>query len=419
MSLGNWGQSLLTAAASLAGGSIDLKDYSHASKTFRSNSYEYAPKLKFLFHTYFETNLEAYADQTNFGLLVKEVKLPTFTMQTAQLNQYNRKRIIQTKIKYDPIEITFHDDTGNNITKLWEAYYRYYYNDASKPQAVLMGSRGTSFAGQSSNPVTAYNDRNIYNESITGDDDWGFVGGQSDSTTGKKKAFFKNITVFGMNQHDYTAYTLVNPVITNFSHDTYNYNEGGGTMQNRMTIDYETVVYNYGSLDGREPGQIVTGFGDTAHYDTSPSPIMNAGANGMILGQGGLIDAAGGAINSLARGDIPGAIINAGVAYNNLQNPNLVENSALALTGMMYNTLLNTPTTRNTTFSSPTAGSTPGQLGTAGFPTVGARQSPPPITTDITAGTQNNGSSELNDFSGAGFPVDAPFGFNIGPTNIA
>lgn len=417
MSLGNWGQSLLNVAASLTGGDINLKDYTHASKTFRSNSYEYAPKLKFLFHTYFEINSAAYAGETNFGLLVKEVKLPAFTFQTAQLNQYNRKRIVQTKIKYEPIEIVFHDDAGNNVNKMWEAYYRYYYNDASKPQSVLMGARGTGMSGQSANPLTSYNDRNVYNDSISGDDDWGFIGGASNTASGVRTPFFKNITVFGMNQHNYTAYTLVNPIITNFSHDTYNYSEGGGTMQNRMTIDYETVVYNYGALDGRSPGQIVTGFGDQAHYDRSSSPIMNPGANGTILGRGGLIDAAGGAIESLANGDVLGAIVKAGTAYNNLQNPNLVENSALQLTGMLFNTLQNAPSNRNTTFSSPVAGSTPGQLGVAGYPTIGAISSPPAVTTETTAGTQNNGSEFLNDYPGVGFPIEAPF--NIGPTNLA
>ena len=29
-----------------------LKDYTHASKTFRTNGYENAPRLKFLFHVY-------------------------------------------------------------------------------------------------------------------------------------------------------------------------------------------------------------------------------------------------------------------------------------------------------------------------------------------------------------------------------
>ena len=51
-----------------------LRDYTHAAKTFRTNSYQYAPKLKFLFHTYFQLNT-AVGNENNFGLLVKEIKI--------------------------------------------------------------------------------------------------------------------------------------------------------------------------------------------------------------------------------------------------------------------------------------------------------------------------------------------------------
>ena len=157
MSLGNWGQSLLKDAAGAFFGSDYLRDYTHASKTFRTNSYQNAPKLKFLFHTYFDINPDAYSVEGNHGLLVKEVKLPSFSVQTQQLNQYNRKRIVQTKIRYEPIEITFHDDNNNQATKLWEAYYTYYYNDATKPGIVFAGNRG----GSGSSSGKSYNSNNI------------------------------------------------------------------------------------------------------------------------------------------------------------------------------------------------------------------------------------------------------------------
>jgi hypothetical protein len=393
MSLGNWGQSLLKDAAGAFFGSDYLRDYTHASKTFRTNSYQNAPKLKFLFHTYFDVNPDAYSVDGNPGLLVKEVKLPSYSVQTQQLNQYNRKRIVQTKIRYEPIEITFHDDNNNQATKLWEAYYTYYYNDATKPGIVFAGNRG----GSGSSSGKSYNSNNIYDTSISGDDDWGFTGGQTDSSTGKKVPFFKNITVFGFNQHNFTAYSLVNPVITSFGHDTYNYSEGGGVMQNRMTIDYETVVYNYGALDGRSPGDIVTGFGDVANYDTTVSPISNPGANGTILGKGGLVDAVGGTIEALGEGNILGAIKTAGTAYNTFKNTNVKTTVKAELDAMLRNTIQNTPNTRNTLFDFPTAGMTPGTVGTAGAPVIGALTRPPAVNTNITtAGTQYNGANLVN-----------------------
>lgn len=400
MSLGNWAQNFLKDVAGGFFGNEYLRDYTHASKTFRTNSYQNTPKLKFLFHTYFETNTQAFPNNFNYGLLVKEIKLPSFSFDTHQMNQYNRKRIVQTKIKYDPIEITFHDDNNDSVNLLWNSYYQYYYNDGSKPKDVLMGFKGSALTEvdpyTTGNPTLQYNDRNIYNNNIGGDDDWGFNGGQTDVETGKKVPFFKNITVFGFNQHNFTAYTLVNPIITNFNHDTYNYEDGNGVMQNRMTVDYETVVYNYGKMDGRKPGEIVTGFGDEANYDRNVSPIAKDGANGLVLGQGGLIDGAGGAMRALNEGNILGAIKTAGVTYNAFKNVNLKKVATAELNAMLKNSLQNTPNTRNTLFNFPKAGSSPGPVGTAGFPTINARVAPPLITDPVigdapAAGGQNNG----------------------------
>jgi hypothetical protein len=385
-------QDLLRDAAGAFFGSEYLRDYTHASKTFRTNTYENAPKLKFLFHTYFDINPAAYVGTANFGLLVKEIKLPTFTPQTVQLNQYNRKRIVQTKIKYEPIEISFHDDAGNQVNRLWQSYYTYYYNDGNKPGAVLSGNRGgTPGVGVA---AAGYNDRTQYNPSITGQDDWGFVGGSS-SAEGKRVPFFKNITVFGFDKHRFTAYTLINPVITSFSHDTYNYAEGGGTMANRMTIDYETVVYDAGMMDGRSPANIVTGFGSEANYDTRLSPIAKPGSNATILGQGGLVDAVGGALTGFGSGTLLGALQGiqaAGTAYNTFKNTNIGAVAKTELNTMLINSLQNTPNTRNTLFNFPTAKATPGPAGLAASPPIGAATSPDYIAATPTAGTQNSGA---------------------------
>jgi|694.fasta_scaffold17560_3 hypothetical protein len=400
MSLGNWAQNFLKDAAGAFFGSDYLRDYTHASKTFRTNSYQNTPKLKFLFHTYFETNAQAFPNNFNYGLLVKDVKLPSFSFATHQMNQYNRKRITQSKIKYEAVDITFHDDNNDSVNYLWNNYYQYYYNDGSKPQNILQGFRGTTL-GESLNydvpPSQQYNDRNIYEDSISGDSDWGFNGGQTDSATGKKVAFFKNITVFGFNQHNFTAYTFVNPVITNFNHDTYNYEDGNGVMQNKMTIDYETVVYNYGKMDGRKPGDIVTGFGDVATYDRNTSPIAQPGANGTVLGQGGLVDAAGGTLRALGDGDILSAVKTAGTLYNTTKNLNLKNVATAELNAMLRNAIQNTPNTRNSLFNFPKAGASPGPIGTAAFPTIGARLSPPVISDIGTAGNQYNGADKTGD----------------------
>jgi hypothetical protein len=416
-----------SGGASSSGG-VNIRDYQHASRVFRPNSYQNAPKLKFLFHTYFTINPSIATSSSsslqtliqgslssvgislgggsnsNYGLMVKDVKLPTFTFNTTQLNQYNRKRIVQTKIKYEPIDITFHDDNANQINKLWQAYYAYYYNDSTKPGSVLQGGGLSNLLNTAGNLLgigsgsggADYNSRNIYNTSISGQDDWGFVTGQTTST-GVRQSFFKNITVFGFNQHQFTAYTLINPIITSFSHDTYAYAEGGGTMSNKMTIDYETVVYNYGTMDGQQPGQIVTGFGDPANYDNTLSPIALEGSNSAALGQGGLVNAVGGAIEAIVGGShqVAAAIQSQNAAYNAFQSPS--NNSVPNAIGALLSTVLgNAPTNRNTPFSTPVAQSTPGPAGTAGAPVIGGTVAPPSVADDAVYTQGGNTYSATN-----------------------
>lgn len=363
-----------------------LRDYTHAAKTFRAAFYQNSPKFKFLFHVYFDLNVPGPTDANgssanNFGILVKNVKLPNYTFQTSELNQYNRKRIIQTKVKYDPVDITFHDDNRNLITSLWYKYFTYYYNDSTKPKVVFSGSRGGApenqlLGGGVSGPPTEadYNTRTQYSNSITGNDDWGYFGEPLPGVTNLsgepvKVPFFKNITIFGLTQHTFIAYTLINPIITRFSHDTYDYEQGNGIMANTMTIEYETVTYNQGSIDGNQPENILTGFGDRANYDRRLSPIATPGSNSNIFGRNGLIESAGGAIQQLTTpgGDILGAIRTAGAVVNSARNINLTSQLAAELRVGLANALqgVNNPT-RQRLVDIPIASQTPSTVGTAG-----------------------------------------------------
>ena len=429
-------QNLLKDAAGEFFGSDYLRDYTHASKTFRPNAYQYAPKLKFLFHTYFDVNPAAYefdkdtSTGQNFGLLVRDIKLPSFTIQTAQLNQYNRKRIVQTKIKYDNITISFHDDNSSLATKLWAAYYTYYFKDGTNPQVVFAGNKGSpkgldlgTSSTFSKSPVVDYNSRTAYTSAVGENPGWGYVGETSvPSISGSpvKEPFFKNVTVFGFHQKNFIAYTLINPIITNFAHDTYNYDEAGGTMKNTMTLDYETVVYNEGSIDGRNPSAIVTGFGDQSTYDRTLSPIAKPGSNATILGQGGLVAAAGGVVGGLSTGSVGGiigAVQAAGTAYNTFKNVNLKTLIKTEATTLVRNALTQQPnSTRNLQFDFANPASGPGTAGAAGAPTIDAQSQPQELLYDRNTLAALNPPKNAGVQSNTGFtgsetgrsPIDIP-----------
>lgn len=306
-----------------------VKDYRHASNVFRSAGYENSPRFKFLFHVYFNLNTSQIpplrdvfpsAESSTIGLLVKQVDLPKFKVDTEVLNQYNRKRIIQKKIDYQPVTVKFHDDGGDLIRTMWYNYFSYYYKDPTQPyrgQANTLGAVGPS---QSSTTGFDYNGRDIY-DSDRIVNDWGFIGeSYSDGTNAAngKPAFFKDISIYGFNQHQFVEYVLINPMITEWNHDDYDYSQGDGVMENSMTISFETVKYYTGDIGAVRPDTNVQGFGDPDYYDQNPSPLSRPGGRQSVVGQGSLLDVGVGSIRDLQVNTAVGGTQRAAITYESL-----------------------------------------------------------------------------------------------------
>jgi len=365
-----------------------LRDYTHASKTFVTNGYGYAPKYKFLFHVYFDLN-EQYIPSLqepnmpkdrNYGLAVKSVQLPKYSFDLHTMNQYNRRRIVQTKIKYEPVQIQFHDDNSNLINKLWYAYYTYYYKDAL--QADPVGATTTTRNGDR-RKTKDINDRTLYDADISQNDDWGYIG-ESPTDYAVKIPFFRSINIYGFNQHNFVLYRLINPMIQSFSHDNYQYSEATGIMENTMTLEYETVKYYTGAIDGKNPSQVVPKFGDEDHYDKKLSPLAAPGSNSSIFGQGGLIASAGGVLEDIENGNILGAARGIVNTARTFQNPKTLINSVKgeiigASTGWLVGTA-----NRNNLFNFPSQSTTPSSVVND-------------INTGIVKGFEN-GSTSINNY---------------------
>jgi len=319
-----------------------LRDYAHASKTFLTNGYGLAPRSKYLFHVFFTINTayipalrSAFSDNqeiATIGLMVKNVQLPTYTMGVETMNQYNRKRLVQTKIDYQPVQFEFHDDGNDLIRGLWYSYYSYYYKDPSQKYDNLSPNNGS--LGPLTNTPNGfnYNTRDIYDDSRSVND-WGYIGesytdGKNNVSIGRagKMPFFRDVRIYGLNQHQWNSYVLINPMITEWQHDQFDYAQGNGTMSHRMTMRYETVKYGTGAIGDVRPDTNVVGFGDPAYYDNIISGITRTGQNATVLGQGGLLDAGIGIAEDLASGGVAGlvgAIQKSTAAYNTYKDKNL------------------------------------------------------------------------------------------------
>ena len=264
---GGFADNLINGALNPKG---NLADWQHASRLFVSDAMRLAPKAKFLYHVNFNVNSTAGSILPDFnrkhlnevGMLVKRADLPKFSAEVVTKNKYNRKKNIQTNIQYDPITITFHDDNLGVTTTMLEAYYRYYFADGN--QGYDRGLRAYSRGNQD----------NTYRGDLPNSYKYGL------DNNNPGFPFFDDITITQFARKKYTSFTLVNPIITNWSHDNVDASDSGGMSENVVTIAYEAVFYNRDNVAYDNP----KGFGDTAHYDRTPSPISPLGGSAGGLG---------------------------------------------------------------------------------------------------------------------------------------
>lgn len=241
-----------------------MADFTHASRLFVDSDLKLSPKVKFLYHVVFDINTNAlvsagfkFKNQTVLNMLVKKADMPKFAIQTDTLNQYNRKKVVQKRIEYDPVNITFHDDSYGVTRSLWENYYNYYFADH-----------------QASSIPGAYAPRNSTRSGA-------FIIAPYGMDSGATLPFFNKITIYQMSRGDWSSCELINPIISSWNHDTMDYSQNA-PVENTMTLKYEAVKYDSGSVKSGNP----PGFA-SEHYDVIRSPnVLSKGSNSSSQFQG-------------------------------------------------------------------------------------------------------------------------------------
>ena len=113
-----------------------MKDYRHASRLYIDDNFKLMPKQKFLFHVVLTLNdVVATSKFTpnellELNMLVKACELPRYNMNIEEKTQYNKKIYAATRIAYDPVNITFHDDHADTVNAFWKKYYEYNVADS-------------------------------------------------------------------------------------------------------------------------------------------------------------------------------------------------------------------------------------------------------------------------------------------------
>jgi hypothetical protein len=261
------------------------------------------------------------------------------------MNSYNRTNVVQQKLKYDPITITFHDDNSDVIRNFWFDYYTHYYRDSDYEASIYPAPY--KYQGTVANTTKGY---------------WGY---QPANYSKNSERLLNRIKIYSMYRKRFTEYVLVNPVITNFSHGQHQ--QGSNEfLENTMTVAYESVLYNYGTIKvGGEP----SGFA-TLNYDKTPSPLSpQGGGTNSIFGPGGAISSVQGVSNSLSDSNYLGAGLTAAKSINNFKNANW---GTMAKTEMssIGSGLLSGDTNTLNRLSLFKSGAPPGQLSSAQPPSI-------------------------------------------------
>jgi hypothetical protein len=284
---------------SFSNGLPGMKDYRHAARLFLDDNYKLLPKQKFLFHVVFDIDdsipLRRFTtnERLELNMLVKTADLPKYNMNVEEKQQYNKKTYVATKISYEPVAITFHDDHADTVNAFWKAYYEYNIADSLTLNPNVAGFNTQDNMYDANPNVTQYG---------------------RDGAQQRKKPFLKSIQIFALHKQRFTSFTLVNPVIGSWSHDNLDQADGQGIMQNTMQIFYETVLYGAGKVNKND----IPGFA-TIHYDLEPSPLsVLGGGTTSIFGPGGIVDGIGSVIRDIQDNNFSVATILRGInTYNN------------------------------------------------------------------------------------------------------
>jgi hypothetical protein len=232
--------------------SILLRDAQHAHNLYTQQRLDFSPKVKYLYHCYFDLTPEARfkspisSFKNNLiNVLVKSLNLPSYTSQISTVQQYNRKKNIQTRIDYEPVTFTFHDDMAGHTKDLLKDYYNFYYRDGKKNSGFDYDPLD-KFA----NSVPSYGLDNNFNT-----------------------PFFKEIKIFQLAKQEWNSYTLINPVVQNWQHSDLDYSDASGITENQLTVMYESVLYDSGYVNDFDTPKGFTA--PETGYDNTPSPVSD------------------------------------------------------------------------------------------------------------------------------------------------
>ena len=171
--------------------------------------------------------------RTTISSLVRTAQMPGVQFQTETLNEYNRKKIVNTGVEYDPVSMTVFDTVGNEWLTLLMKYFSYHYMDPRNKNDP--GNRDVEGfvdrTGGSENQQTRFG-QDTFDSNAAG------------YNTNQTAHFFERIDYVLYHGNKGVQYSLINPVLKSFRPGEIDYSSSD-FKDFELQFEYERfTIYN-------------------------------------------------------------------------------------------------------------------------------------------------------------------------------
>ena len=294
----------------------------HATYNFNQEAQAlYRDQPRFPFEYYVQINLNNVGSAGQFiskfftdkgdkiSPLIKSIDMPSMKIDTQTLDQYNRKRISQTRINFEPVKLVMHDVADGKTLKFWDMYYRYYFDDGSEPgvndaknsqannktysveeflknitpklnpniaslPSSVKNLFGGNTAGTKPTPTNDSGDKSAIQNIVANTLDNHHFGFNL-PVVGNTRSLIQSIEIFQVHGGRFNRVTLVNPRIAAFNQTALDYSVGDKTMEITLTLEYEYAYYDIQNLKLGEKGSS-TAFFENGETLELPALAFNA-----------------------------------------------------------------------------------------------------------------------------------------------
>lgn len=205
------------------------------------------PRQKFEGYVNFILNRELYAtlygDQssnefrTQISSLVRTADLPSVVFQTETKNAFNKKRIVNTGVTYNPVSMTVFDTVGNEWITTLMKYFSYHFMDPRNQQKtddrdIAAGNVREGGVENMNSSFGAKSENSQFNSNAAG------------YNLNSSAQFFERIDYVLYHGNKGVQYSIINPMMSEFKPGSIDYSSSD-VQEFTMTFDYERfTVFN-------------------------------------------------------------------------------------------------------------------------------------------------------------------------------